>query len=158
MATLAVEIARAEARKDKVVNGFSGAIRSLENSGLEKGDVLTIPDNFAGQVREQKFGDNVAQYIFCKLNDTENVKPLYPSTFTKQRTVYNEDGTSTGVRMYTTGSAAELFRSFGDVAKGMDALRGKKIRVTDVQEVRTRRYGTTSLMTAQIPVIDLVEE
>lgn len=156
MATLAVEIARAEARKDKVVNGFSGEIRSIENVGLEKGDILTIPDKF--EVREQKFGDNVAQYIFCQLGDTENVKPFYPSTFTKMRTVYDENGVSTGVRVFTTGSAAELFRSFGDVAEGMNALRNKKIRVSDIQEVRTLRYGTTSLMTAQIPVIDLVEE
>lgn len=155
MATLAVEVARAEARGDKKVNGFSGAIRSLENTGLEMGDVLTIPETF--EVFEQKFGDNKAQYILCKLGDTENVKPFYPSTFTKQRTVYNEDGSSTGQRVYTKGTAAELFRSFGDVAKGMDALRGKKIKVTDVENVRTLRYGTTSLMIAQIPTIELVD-
>lgn len=156
MATLAVEVARAEARGDKKVNGFTGAVRSLENIGLEKGDVLTIPDRF--DVFEQKIGDGVAQYILCKIGDTENVKPFYPSTFTKQRTVYNEDGTTTNTRVHTTGSAADLFRSFGEVQKGMEALRGKKIMVTDVQNVRTLRYETTSLMNAQIPVIDLVEE
>ena len=155
MATLAVEVARAEARGDKKVNGFSGAIRSLENVGLEKDDVLTIPDTF--DVYEQKIGDSTAQYILCKLGDTENVKPFYPSTFTKSRTVYDEDGKSTQQRVHTKGTAAELFRSFGDVAKGMDALRGKKIKVTDIENVRTLRYGTTSLMTAQIPTIDLVD-
>lgn len=156
MATLAVEVSRAEARKDKMVNGFSGEIRSLENTGLEKGDVLLIPDKF--EVRERMFGDNPAQYIFCELEGSNgNVKPFYPSTFTKSRTVYNEDGTSTQTRVHTMGTAAELFRSFGDVAKGMDALRGKKIKVTDIKEVRTLRYGSTSLMTAQIPVIDLVD-
>lgn len=156
MATLAVEVSRAEARGDKKVNGFKGEVRSLENIGLEKGDVLTIPQTF--QVFEQKIGDGVAQYILCKLGDTENVKPFYPSTFTKQRTVYNEDGTSTQTRVHTTGSAADLFRSFGKVEDGMNALRGKKIVVTDVKTVRTLRYGTTSLMNAQIPVINLVEE
>lgn len=156
MATLAVEVSRAEARGDKKVNGFTGAVRSLENIGLEKGDVLEIPEKF--DVFEQKIGDGTAQYILCKLNGTENVKPFYPSTFTKSRTVYNENGESTRERVHTTGSAAELFRSYGEVAKGMDALRGKKIAVTDIKEVRTLRYGTTSLMTAQIPVIDLVDE
>ena len=155
MATLAVEVARATARGDKKVNGFSGAIRSLENTGLELNDILTIPDTF--DVYEQKFGENSAQYILCKLGDTENVKPFYPSTFTKQRTVYNEDGSTTGQRVFTKGTAAELFRSFGDVQKGMDALKGKKIKVTNVENVRTLRYGTTTLMTAQIPTIDLVE-
>ena len=62
MATLAVEVARAEARGDKKVNGFSGAIRSLENVGLEQGDILTIPDKFT-DIYEQKIGDNTAQYI-----------------------------------------------------------------------------------------------
>lgn len=156
MATLVVEEARAIARGDKKVNGFSGAVRSLENVGLEKGDVLNIPEKF--DVYEQKIGDGTAQYILCKLGDTENVKPFYPGTFTKRRAVYNEDGSPTGTFVHTTGSAADLFRTYGKVEDGMNALRGKKIMVTDVQSVRTLRYGTTSLMTAQIPVIDLVEE
>lgn len=156
MATLAVEKQRAEARKDKVVNGFSGAVRSLENTGLEAGDVLVIPDTF--EVREQKIGDGTAQYIFCQLGDTQNVKPFYPSTFTKSRQVYDENGQPTGVRKHTMGSAAELFRSFGSVAEGMNALRGKKIKVTNIENVRTLRFGTTTLMTAQIPTIELVKE
>lgn len=156
MGTLAVEIKRAEARKDKVCNGFSGEIRSLDNDGLEKGDVLIIPEKF--EVRERRFGDNSAQYILCELEGTDRVKPFYPSTFTKIRTVYDEDGIATSERVHTTGSAAELYRSFGSIADGMDALRGKKICVTDVIPVRTLRYNSDQLMTAQIPVIDLVEE
>lgn len=154
MAELTVEVKRAEARGDKKVNGFKGAVRSLENIGLEKGDVLTIPEKF--EVFEQKIGDGVTQYIFAQL-ENGNVKPFYPSTFTKQRTIYNEDGTSTGERVFTQGSAAELFRGFGSVQEGMDALKGKKIKVTDITPVRTLRYGTTSVMTAQIPTIDLVD-
>lgn len=155
MATLAVEVARVEARGDKKVNGFSGAVRSLENTGLEKGDILTIPDKF--DVYEQKIGEGKAQYILCKLGDTENVKPFYPSTFTKRRTIYNEDGSTTNQSVFTKGTAAELFRSFGKVEDGMNALKGKKIKVTDVENIRTLRYGTTTLMTAQIPTIDLVD-
>lgn len=154
MATLAVELKRNEERGDKKVNGFSGAIRSLENLGLEVGDKFTMPNEY--EVFEQKLGENSIQYIMVELTNG-NAKPFYPSTFVKSRMVYNEDGTSTGVRKHTMGSAAELFRTFGSVKEGMDALKGKTLEVTNVESVRTLRYGTESLMNAQIPTIDLVD-
>lgn len=155
MAGLAIELDRAKARGDKKVNGFSGAVRSLDSLGLEKGDKFTIPTSF--DVYEQKIGDNVAQYIFVEMANG-NAKPFYPSTFTKSRGVFNEDGTATGDRVHTKGTAAELFRSQGDVQKGMDLLKGKTLVVSEVETVRTLRFGTTSLMNAYIPTIDLVEE
>ena len=154
MATLAVEIKRAEAAGDKKIAGFTGAVRSLENLNLEVGDEWTFPQNFS--VYEQKIGDNVAQYIFIEVKD--NAKKFYPSTFTKSRTIYNEDGSKTGQRVHTEGTAAELFRSAGSVDEAMKLLAGKKVKVTDVKTVRTLRYGTTSLMNATIPTIDLVAE
>lgn len=152
MASLDVEIARAKAAGDKKVNGFTGAQRSLENMGLEKGDEFTFPNNY--DVYEQKIGENVVQYIFVEING--NAKKFYPSTFTKSRTVYNEDGTSTGTRKHTMGTAAELFRQSGTIEAGMDALKGKKVKVSEMETVRTLRFGTTSLMNAMIPTIDLV--
>ena len=154
MAGLSVEVKRAIANGDKKVNGFGGAVRSLENLNLEVGDTFTIPEKF--DVYEQKFGDNKAQYIFVDLGN-DNVKKFYPSTFTKSRTVYEEDGQSTGQRVHTEGSAAELFRTVGSIADGMNLLKGKTLKVTDIKTVRTMRYGTTSLMNAQIPTIDLVD-
>lgn len=153
MATLAVEMQRNIARGDKKVNGFSGQIRSLENLGLEVGDEFTLPDKY--DVYEQKIGDNSVQYIMVELKNG-NAKPFYPSTFTKTRTVYNQDGTSTGTRVSTKGSAAEMFRQYGDVQKGMDALKGKTLKVTDIELIDTLRYGTTTMMKAQIPTIELV--
>lgn len=152
MATLEVEIARAKAAGDKKVAGFTGAQRSLENVGLEKGDKFTFPENY--DVYEQKIGDNTVQYIFVTING--NAKKFYPSTFTKSRTVYNEDGTSTGERKHTMGSAAELFRKSGTIKEGMEALKGKTVVVSELELIRTQRFGTTSLMNATIPTIDLV--
>ena len=154
MATLAVEIKRAEAAGDKKIAGFTGAVRSLENLNLEVGDEWTFPTSY--DVYDQKIGDNHAQYIFIEVNG--NAKKFYPSTFTKSRTIYNEDGTSTEQRVHTEGTAAELFRSAGSVDEAMKLLAGKKVKVTDVKTVRTLRYGTTSLMNATIPTIDLVEQ
>ena len=154
MASLAIEMKRAEEQGAKRVAGFSGAVRSLENLNLEKGDKFKFPDKY--EVYERKFGDNTAQFIFVEVGDG-NVKTFYPSTFTKSRTIYNEDGTSTGKRVHTTGTAAELFQKAGSVSDGMAALAGKTVVVSDVVEVRTLRYGTTSVMNAQIPTIDLVD-
>ncbi len=153
MATLEQEIQRNLARGDKKVNGFTGAVRSLENPGLEKGDEFKIPETL--DVYEQKIGDNTVQYIMVELTNG-NAKPFYPSTFTKSRTVFNPDGTSTGQRVATKGTAAELFRQYGSVQEAMNALKGKTLKVVDVELVDTLRYGTTSLMKAQIPTIDLV--
>lgn len=153
MATLAVEIKRAQAAGDKKVAGFSGSVRSLENLNLEVGDAWTFPTSF--DVYEQKIGDNSVQYIFIEIDG--NAKKFYPSTFTKSRTVYNEDGTPTDQRVHTGGTAAELFRTAGSVKEAMNLLAGKKVKVTDMLTVRTLRYGTTSLMNATIPTIDLVE-
>lgn len=153
MATLEVEIKRAEAAGDKKIAGFTGAVRSLENLNLEVGDEWTFPENY--DVYEQKIGDNVAQYIFINING--NAKKFYPSTFTKSRVIYNEDGSSTGKRVHTEGTAAEAFRAAGSVNEAMQRLAGKKVKVTSMQNVRTLRYGTTSLMNATIPTIDLVK-
>lgn len=154
MAKLEVERARALANGDKKVTGFKGGVRSLENVALEVGDQFTFPTEF--EVYEQKIGDNTAQYIWVTLADG-NAKRFYPSTFTKSRTVYNEDGTSTGERKFTLGTAAEKYREHGTVEEAMRALAGKTVKVTNMETIRTLRFGTTSLMNTQIPTIDIVE-
>lgn len=154
MAKLEVEMARAKAAGDKKTTGFKGAQRSLENVALEAGDQFTFPAQY--EVYEQKIGDNTAQYIWVTLADG-NAKRFYPSTFTKSRTVYNEDGTSTGERKFTLGTAAEEYRKYGTVEDGMKALAGKTVKVTNMETIRTLRFGTTSLMNTQIPTIDIVE-
>ena len=154
MAKLEVEKARAAANGAKKVTGFTGGVRSLENVALELNDTFTFPDTF--EVYEQKIGDNKAQYIWVVLEDG-NAKRFYPSTFTKSRTIYNEDGTSTGERKFTLGTAAEEFRKHGTVEEGMQALAGKKVKVTKLETVRTLRFGTTTLMNTQIPTIDFAK-
>lgn len=153
MATLELELKRNKARGDKEVTGFSGQVRSLENLGLEVGDTFTFPNDY--KVYETKIGTTSVQYIMVELTNG-NAKPFYPSTFTKSRLVYNEDKTPTTTRMYTTGSAADKFREFGSVAEGMDALKNLTVKVTEIKPCRTIRYGTSELMDAQIPTIEIV--
>ena len=154
MAKLEVELARAAANGDKKVTGFTGGVRSLENVALELNDTFTFPTTF--DVYEQKIGDKTAQYIWITLEDG-NVKRFYPSTLTKFRTIYNEDGTSTGSRKFTLGTAAEEFRKHGTVEEGMNALAGKRVKVTNIETIRTIKYGTNKVTDSQIPQIDFVE-
>lgn len=153
MATLEEEIKRATTNGDKQVAGFTGSVRSLENLALEKGDKFTMPNDY--KVYAQKLGDNEVEYIWVVLQNG-NAKKFFPSTFTKSRVRYNEDGTPTTERVHTKGTAAELYRKYVTVKEGMDALKGKTLEVTDIENVRTLRFNTTQLMTSQIPTIDLV--
>lgn len=152
--SLSFEKERAINSGDKQVGGFTGAVRSLDNFGLEEGDTFTLPTVY--EVFEQKLGGNRVQYIFIELTNGK-VKKFYPSTFTKSRTIYNEDGTPTNQRFSTKGSAAELFRSHTSIPAAMDALKGKTLKVTKIETVRTLRYGSIALMDAQIPTIDIVD-
>lgn len=154
MATLEQEIKCAKKTEPKKVPEFSQKMRSLTFDGLEKGDLFTIPYNY--EIWEEELNGTTLQYIKITLISGVE-KHLYPTVFRKSRIIYNEDGTSTGKRVFTTGTAAKLFQSCKNIQEGMIALRGKTLKVTDVKIVRTLRYGTTSLMDAQIPTIDIVE-
>ena len=78
--------------------------------------------------------------------------------FTKRRRVYNENKTPADVEpMVTSGSAAEEYRKYQKVSEGIKALAGKTLKVTEIKSCRTLRYGSTELVTAQIPVIEIIE-
>lgn len=152
MSSLAVELKRAEASGDKKVAEFTGAQRSIENVALEKGDKFTFPDKY--EVYETNIGGTHVQYVWIEING--HAKKFFPSTFTKSRRVYNEDGTPTDVRVFTDGTAAEEYRKYGTVKEGMQALAGKTVEVTDIKTIRTLRFGTTSVINTQIPTINIV--
>lgn len=157
MGNLTEEVKRAKAQGDKeAVNGFTGAIRSLEILTIEEGDVLVVPTEF--KVYEQIFANgSKAQYIFLQIDGTDKVKKFYPGTFTKRRRIYEEDGSLSDAEPdFTNGTASELFRSFQTVEDGMNALKGKKIKVTEVRTIRTKDYTTGNIVNQQIPKIDLV--
>ena len=153
MSTLAVEMARAKANGDRPVAGFTGGQRSLDNVALEVGDKFTLPEKYT--VYETMIGENKAEYIWIEVNGM--AKKFFPSTFTKSRRVYNEDMTPTETRVHTNGTAAELYRQFGTVKEGMEALAGKTVVVSDIQTIRSLNFIGTRVVNVQIPVIDLVE-
>lgn len=154
MATLEPEKIRPQKAEPKRVAEFNSKTRSHEFSGIEKGDQFTIPQDF--EIWEEDLNGTKLQYINVTTT-TGASKHFYPVVFIKSRTVYTEDLLSTGKRVYTDGTAAEFVRTFNTLQEGMEALRGKTLKVTEMRTVRTLRYNTTSLMNAQIPTIDIVQ-
>lgn len=147
------ETARAKTRDGQPVSEFSGEIRNLDAMPLVKGDVFTIPNTFE-VFKSKRFND--AQYILVTCEDGKVVQ-FFPSIFTKQRTVVNDDGTFSDERIRTSGTAADLFNESADVQAGMTALKGKKIKVSDMKVVPTLRYNSDQKTNAQVPVLDLVD-
>lgn len=162
MGVLIKEIERAEAVNEKVIgNKFKGATRSLDNPSFEVGDTWTFPKNY--EVRSMKLGNSVVEYIFVELADG-NAKKFFPSTLTKSVRVYEEgpDGMAVPVanaeRVVCQGAVAELFREFATVDKGMEALKGKTVKVVGMQPVPTLNYNNGRLRNSLVPTIEFVEE
>lgn len=155
MGNLSREIARVEAGGAKKIASFVGAMRDVDLQTLAKG--MKFKYEGTEQVYEQDFNGNKTQFVLLPVNgDVNNVIPFYPSTFWKSRAEVNEDGTFTGNRPHTTGTAAETFRACGTVAEGMNAIKGREFVIADMKQVKCLRYGTTQVVTANIPVIDFV--
>lgn len=154
MASIEFEIQRAVLNGDKPETGFTGAVRSLDSTNLEQGDTWTFPEQY--DVYSQKVGTAWVQYIFIEVNG--NAKKFFPSTFTKRRTVCEEDGTLTTKRVHTEGTAAELYRTAVSVEEGMNLLKGKTVKVTKMVTIRCLQYGSTQVVNTMIPTIDLVED
>ena len=153
MGNLSREIARVEAGGAKKVSEFGGAMRDVDLVTLEKG--MKFKYNGTEQVYEQDFNGNKTQFILLPVNgDENNVLAFYPSTFWKSRAEVNEDGTFTGRRPHTTGTAADAFRACGTVQAGMNAIKNREFVITDMTPIKCLKYGTTQVVTAHIPVID----
>ena len=158
------ETKRALSAGDTQMNEFSGAVRNLDATVLSEGDVITFPTDYTGKVFKTTFGENEAQYVLCQCKNKEGVESIlrfYPSTFTKQRTVYEktEPGKPlkvTNTRARTTGDAAEHYRSFANVNEAMNTFKGRTIKVTKMNKVWTKRFDRDALMEAQMPQIDFV--
>jgi hypothetical protein len=155
MSILAIEIERAKQSGDQQIADWSGAQRSVDNIFIEDGDEFVIPAD--APIFEQKIGTGKAQYTFVEVNG--QAKKFYPSCLNKSRRSYDEDGKIVNApAVVAHGTANEEFRKYATVKEGMEALKGKKLKVTSMFQVRTLRPGTTQLMTTGIPQIDFVVE
>jgi hypothetical protein len=157
MATLAIMKKRDElegivAASD---NKFTGSVREPGVSAFETGDEFKIPEDF--KVYNQPIGGNTVQFIYVEVGPNKVAKRFYPYIMWRSRSICNENKMLTGEVMRSSGTAVDEFRKYGSVQDAMTALKGKTLKITKMQPVRTLRYNTTDLITDHVPVIDLVE-
>lgn len=151
MRTLEIAIRREIAKGTKQVSGFSGCIPE-EPCGFELGDTFTVPTQF--EVYEERIAECTNQFIFVETVNG-NIRKLYPSQLSRIVSIYNRDGLPTGCKTYADGTASQLYRQFGTVADGMDALKGKTIRVTDIVKVQSC-FGPNCFGSKTVYTFDLV--
>ena len=149
------------------VSEFEGNQRSIDFNGFIEGDSFTVPETF--EVYSQKFGRgenaNSAQFIYVDVtakSGEKYVKQLFPSSFNKSVEVYEDTPSgqplkSTGNRETAEGTAIDKFREFVTVQEGMEQLAGKKLVVSKVKRVTTKRYDRDQLYSSQLLVLDFAK-
>ena len=153
-----------EEKRAKAIDGmpstkFSKPMRSTENMAFEVGDIITLPTP-PFKVFKRAIGSNVAEYVVVEVKSAagvESAKQFYPTVFTKLRPLYNEDKTPTGVRETTKGTAAEKAREFVTTNEAMEALAGKKIKVSNIDIIRTLNFDRTDVVDDKIMTLDLID-
>lgn len=128
MRTLEIAIRKEIAKGTKRASGFSGCIPE-KPCGFELGDTFTVPTQF--EVYEERIVECTNQFIFVETVNGD-IRKLYPSQLSRIVSIYDSDGLPTGCKIYANGTASQLYRQFETVADGMNALKGKTIRVTDI--------------------------
>lgn len=151
MNALEVYKTRAITNGDCRVSCFSGAVKAMTSFGFEEGDVFTVPTEF--DVFCQQVGDIRNEYIFVITQD-DQVRKLYPSHFTRR--VRKHDGYNWRGYVCAKGTACDLYREFGSIREAMDALKGKTIRVSNVERVPTLNPHTGSIHYRTVYTFDLV--
>lgn len=153
-----------EEKRARAIDGvpstkFSKPMRSTENMAFEVGDVITLPTP-PFNVFKRAIGSNVAEYVIVEVKSAagvESAKQFYPTVFTKRRPIYNEDKTPTGRSEVTKGTAAVKAREFVTTNEAMEALAGKKVKVSDIDIIRTLNFDRTDVVDDKIMTLDLVD-
>lgn len=136
MSSLRDEMMRAKYYGDEIVSHFLGEVRSINETALRVNDVLCMPADYDGKVVNTRLPDgNLSQSIFVE-TETGETRRLYVSQF--DRIVKDIDG-----GLHTShGSAVEKFRQYISHHDAMNALRGTKIRVSNIQRIPIKsRFG-----------------
>lgn len=125
-------------------NFTNKAVRTI-GERFAVGDTFTIPNEF--MVYTMQIGDNEVEYMPIEVRNSKGNKRfmnLFPSVLWKYAFEVDKDGNRRGMRpIVTEGSVYDAIKSFPTVDSRMDALRGSTIKVTNVKDVRTLRFGTT---------------
>jgi len=127
----------------KINNGFAKKAIGGGMDAFTAGDVFTIPEDFTGKVYRTPIGENFAEFILVKVtnNGKESAKRLYPSFFSRNLQIVNaETGEPIG-RKRNEGAPCTDYMSCATQEDGMNALRGKTIKVDNEETYDIHVYG-----------------
>lgn len=156
--TIENEVKRAKANGATVSkNGWSGAVRSLEDPTFAVGDEFTFPAEWKKEdVLEGAFGQFT--HITTKAGD---VKQWFPGTLTKRREIcekVNGMVIGTGEFDQNDGTLATLYQTFSETSKAMNALCGKTVVVKDKRSHKVADFNDPNrLRNAVFYTFDIVE-
>ena len=141
------------------LKSFPGEMRDAEVITFKEGDVFTIPEQFEIFGIKLAGSEDPIPFILVETDGKDGkgfAKRFFPSTFWKSRTVYTKDKVPTDKHVSVKGTAVDFVHQYATVEEAMDALKGKKLKISHMTSVVTLSFRG-NLVNTNIPVIDLVE-
>lgn len=144
-------------------NKFGKRVRNVDQDPMDKDDVFEIPADYKVVEAPLVQGGEPQKFILIPITNektgvTRNFR-FFPNMLAK--VVYPIVNGKREGKVKTQGSAAKAYQQFADQGdEGMDnavqALVGKKIRVTAKQTYLTTEYGSTKEVNTNIYTYDFV--
>ena len=142
------------------LKSFPGEMRDAEIVTFKEGDVFTIPEQFDILGVKLAGSEDPVPFILVETDGKDGkgfAKRFFPSTFWKSRTVYTKDKIPTEKHVSVSGTAVDFVHQYTTVEDAMNALKGKKLKISKMTSVVTLSFRG-NLVNTNIPVIDLVED
>lgn len=155
----AVEKAKKETNVVSLAS-FPGEMRDAEIVTFKEGDVFTIPEQFDILGIKLAGSEDPVPFILVETDGKDGkgfAKRFFPSTFWKSRTVYTKDKVPTDKHVSVNGTAVDFVHQYTTVEEAMNALKGKKLKISKMTSVVTLSFRG-NLVNTNIPTIDLVED
>ena len=156
---LELYLAKAKAA-DEGISSFSEVIGNVPTP-WEKDDVIEFPTTIKGNSFKTKIGTKKYEYIVVKVTGADGLvryANFFPSLFRRRARVCEID-TVDGVEVaiptdefvIAGGSIVEeLYKKSSKVNAVVNAILGKKIKISEIHEVNTQKYGTNEPDVAKV--------
>lgn len=144
-------------------NKFNKAVRNMDaGDPLNVNDVITIPTeykvlqvNFTPEAKTPTIALFIMAEVKNEVTGAERNMRFYPNQLTKIAYPVDADGKRLP-KVKTTGTATKEYTSYATIDEAMEALKGKKIRVTKDDVYQTLRFGDNAIVNTHIYNYDLV--
>jgi hypothetical protein len=156
---LELHLAKAAAA-DESIKSFTETIGNIPTP-WEKGDVITFPAKIIGNSFKTKIGAKKYEYIVVTVTGADGSKRyanFFPSLFRRRARVCEldvKDGVEIAVPtnefVVAGGSIVDkLYAKRSKVNDVVTAILGKSIKISEVHEVETQKYGSNEPDTAKV--------